>query len=415
VPRRAEKSKPKRPTRIEPGKVQEFVHSLNLLVDPDQVAERIARGLQDLFAATLVLVFQFQAGHPDLAPSHSLGFEGESLGSPRLSGRGRLAQWLGTHERCFEFTEELQLEDRLDPQERDLFRRLQTRVCVPLISLKRLIGVVLLGSKNPGWRLSPGALELLGMLSAHSALALQSALLHSQQKNRLHRIFLSERLATAGRLATGVAHEIRNPLTVIGSTMQYMAETLEEEDPRQALMRGVLDELERLNKTVEALLRLAPVRERHIEHDLLGPLEQALLLIIAQARQSGIALERSYSEDHFPIQGDPDQIQQVFLNVLLNALQVTGKGGTVSVRVEPWEDLFSGDRSVQVQIADSGPGIPPKDLERIFEPFFTTKPEGSGLGLAICQSLVERNGGEIDVESEVGKGTTLRIRFPLRV
>jgi two-component system, NtrC family, sensor kinase len=372
--------------------------------------------MQDLFAATLVLVFQFQAGRTDLAPSHSLGFEGESLGSPSLSGHGRLAQWLSTHERCFELTEELQLEDRLDPQERDLFRRLRTQVCMPLISLKRLIGIVLLGSKDPGWRLSPGALELLEMLSAHSALALESALLHSQQKNRLHRLYLSERLATAGRLATGVAHEIRNPLTVIGSTVQYMVETLEEEDSRHALMCGVLAELERLNKTVEALLSLAPVREpRHIEHDLLGPLEQALLLIVAQARKSGIAVEKSYSEDHFPIQGDPDQIQQVFLNVLLNALQVTGKGGTVSVRVEPWEDLFSGDRSVQVQIADSGPGIPPEELERIFEPFFTTKPEGSGLGLAICQSLVERNSGEIDVESEVGKGTTLRIRFPLRV
>jgi signal transduction histidine kinase len=406
-----------RPVRVNRKKVQQFVRSLGLLVDLDEVVKEIAQGVRDLFGAPLILVVQLDPGGDDFVPGHGLGFEAGDLKEVGLARHGLLATWLVGNERCLELSEDLQLEERLDPEERALLRRLKVRCCMPLISSKRLIGIILLGSSDPSWRLSQSDKELLEMLAAHAALALENALLHSQQRDRLRRLYLDERLATAGKVATGVAHEVRNPLTVISSSVQYVLGTLPEDDSRRELLGEVLAEVRRINRTVEGLLNLSPVREsRQRRLDLLRPLEEALVLAEAQARQKGITIERSYGRDHFPVQGDPDQLKQIFLNLLLNASDATGGGGTIRVRVTARGSLYEAgpDRRVQIEISDTGCGIPAEELDRVFDPFFTTKPNGSGLGLAICQSLAERNGGQMDLESEVGLGTTVRLRFPLR-
>jgi signal transduction histidine kinase len=371
--------------------------------------------LRRLFGADLVLVLVQEPGHSDFTPRYSLGFDPAALAGAGIAGRGRLAHGLRAEEQCTNLARRLEVLENLDPAERDLLVRLRVQVCLPLLSLGRLLGMILLGSTDPAWRLGREEEELLEMLSVQAALSLENALLHSQQRDRLLRLYRAERLATAGRLAAGVAHEIRNPLTVISSTVQYLVQGIPTDDPRWELAQGLLAAVARVDRTVESLLRLARTRETpRAEHNLLASLDRALLLIEAQARQGDITVEKRYSRESFVVLCDPDRMEQLFLNLLLNALQATAAGGRITAAVDLWEDPYNpADRRVQAEIADTGTGIPVEELEKVFEPFFTTKSEGSGLGLPISLSIVESYEGEIDVHSEPGRGTTVCVRFPL--
>jgi signal transduction histidine kinase len=398
---------------VDRRKVHELVRSLTLLTDPDELMQRVGDGLQELFGPDLVLVFQTEPGGERFTPGYQKGFDPEALRDVAFSTRGSLARSLSGRDRCIALARELDLLDHLDAHEREMLGTLRAQLCAPLISLGRLIGMVLLGSTDPQWRLAEEDRQLLEMLTAQAALALESAVLHSQQRDRLHRLYRAERLATAGKLAAGVAHEIRNPLTVISSTVQYILQGIPEDDPRRGLTEAVLHEVSRMNRTVEGLISLGRVREaRKIEVNLLDPLDQARLLVEGQARQRQVRIEKRYGAKRFLMLGDPDLLQQVFLNLLLNAIQATEADGSVTIRAVPWDDPYAPGRKVQVEIADTGRGIPEEDRDRIFDPFFTTKSEGTGLGLPICQSIVERMEGEIDLHSQPGRGTTVCVRFP---
>lgn len=400
------------PSRAE---VHELVRSLSGLVDPDALLETAGQELRRLFGADLVLVFLQEPGRGDFIPRYSLGFDAEALAGAGFPGRGSLARWLEANGKCADLARRLDLAETLDPAELELLDRLRSQLCVPLVSLGRLLGIILLGSTDPAWRLSHEALELLEILAAQTALALENSVLHSQQRDRIQRLYRAERLAMAGKLAAGVAHEIRNPLTVISSTVEYILRGIPEDDPRRGLTEAVLHEVARINRTVEGLLSLGRVREaRQSEVNVLKPLEQARLLVEGQARERGVRMEKRYDDRRLIVRGDADQLQQVFLNLLLNALHATEPGGSITIRTEAWEDPRdpAAGGKVQVEIADTGRGIQRTDLDKVFEPFFTTRPEGSGLGLAICQSIVESHEGKIDLRSRLGQGTIVRVCLP---
>jgi two-component system, NtrC family, sensor kinase len=407
--------------RTDRAAVYELVRSLSLLVDPDALLEKVGEGLRHLFRADLVLVLLREVEQGDFTPCYSLGYDSRVLAGVGMSGRGRLARRFGGDTHCLDLADRLELQEHIDPAEQELLARLKVQLCLPLVSLGRLIGMILLGSTDSAWHLARESRELLEILGAQVALALENAVLHSRQSDRLRRLYRAERLATAGRLAASVAHEIRNPLTVISSTVEYILRGISEDDPRRGLTEAVLHEVARINRTVEGLLSLGRVREvRESEVDLLKPLEQARLLVEGQARAKGVRLDNHYGR-RLMVYGDADQLQQVFLNLLLNALEATDPGGRIAIRVEALEDppcptaggpVQGRSRRVQVEISDTGRGIKRADLDRIFEPFFTTRSDGSGLGLAICQSIVERHEGEIDIRSKPGQGTTVRVCLP---
>ena len=400
---------------VDRRQVQEFVRSLTLLSDPDEVIRYVGDGLQKLFGADLVIVLQTEPGGERLVVSYSRGHEDDSLQELKISTQGKLARWLASKEHCVSLAREFELLDHLEPAEREVLNDLRTRFCAPLISLGRLIGMILLGSTTSDWNLLEEDQQLLDLLSAEAALALESSVLHSQQHDRIQRLYRAERLAMAGKLAAGVAHEIRNPLTVISSTVEYILRGIPEDDPRRGLTEAVLHEVARINRTVEGLLSLGRAREaRQSEVDVLKPLEQACLLVEGQARAKGVRVDKHYGGRRLIVYGDADQLQQVFLNLLLNALQATDRGGSLAIRAEASEDPSSpaAGGKVRIEIADTGCGIKRTDLDRIFEPFFTTRLEGSGLGLAICQSIVERHEGEIDIRSRPGQGTAVRVSLP---
>jgi signal transduction histidine kinase len=226
---------------------------------------------------------------------------------------------------------------------------------------------------------------------------------------RLHRTQMSraEHLATLGELATGLAHEIRNPLAGIAGVIEIIGRDLPTTSPARAVVKDVRQEIARINQIVTDLLQTArPHPPKVRKSDLNTTVEHAVML----GRQQALAksIEITFQKDPVlpEVEHDSDQIHQVLLNLLLNALQAISVNGKVAVTIK------SQGSSAVVEVADNGRGIPPEDLPNIFRPFYTTKGEGTGLGLSLARRIVEDHHGRIDVTSTVGKGTTFAVALP---
>jgi two-component system nitrogen regulation sensor histidine kinase GlnL len=240
-----------------------------------------------------------------------------------------------------------------------------------------------------------------------------------QLENEVRR---GETLAAAGRMAVGVAHEIRNPLGAIRGAVQLLARELGPE-PRLAEYTDVLlKEVDRVNRIIETLLDLGrPVQVRCVPLNLHQILERVILLAEESARAAGVSVVRRYDPSLPPILGDEDRLLQVFHNLVRNAIDAMKQGGrlTLSTRASlnalyGKMDLGGGQRTmVEVALADEGSGIPAAARARIFDPFFTTKERGLGLGLAICHRILEEHRGAIHVESAEGRGTTVTCFLPI--
>ncbi|HEX3552563.1 MAG TPA: ATP-binding protein [Thermoanaerobaculia bacterium] len=404
-----------RRSRLNRRAVQELSRSLALIVDREALEASVAARIRELFDPDRMAILEPDPATTSFLPGFSLGLKDSELSGLRLAARGKLARWLAVNETCLDLDRQPGVHEYLDPAERDLLDGLRLNLCVPMVSLNRLTGILLLGSDRPGWTLSRADVELLNLLASQASLAFENAALYRAQRERLDRLHRAERLAAVGQLAAGVAHEIRNPLTAIRSTMQYLLRGLDPGEPKHQLVAELLSEVDRINSTVGGLLSLSRSGEiRRAEIDLLEPLGQAVQLVQAQAAEQGVAIDSDLGGPARRVLGDAGQLKQVFLNLLLNALQSMPGGGRISVAVSPWPPLRGREDApwVQVRIADTGPGIPPDQLRRVFDPFYTTKRDGTGLGLAICHGIVEQHEGEIQMESEVGSGTTVSVRLP---
>jgi len=222
----------------------------------------------------------------------------------------------------------------------------------------------------------------------------------------------SERLATLGQVAAGIAHEIRNPLVGIGSTASLLLEDFSEGDSRRDDLKTILKETRRLDRIVNQIVDYARPREfLPVTFQLEDLLKESLQVLSKPLHEKGIQVSHHYPDHLSALQADRDQLKQVILNILQNAIEAMPTSGTlrVSIREEPYEK----EPGVRLRVADSGKGIDPNVLSRIFDPFFTTgKHRGTGLGLAICRNIVEAHGGEIHAESQLQVGTTVSMWLP---
>ncbi len=229
---------------------------------------------------------------------------------------------------------------------------------------------------------------------------------HFQQMER------ADRLASVGEMAAGIAHEIKNPLTGIAAAITIIKDDFEPGDPRTEIVNEVLEQIKRLDKTVNDLLFFGkPTPPEPTLTNLNRVVEKTVAF--ASQHKSGKNIEKKLELEPTlpPVYVDPKQIQQVFLNLILNALQAMQTGGLLTVSTALIE--ADGSKWARVSIADTGPGIPEQLLAKIFIPFFTTKAQGTGLGLAICHKLVTQHGGRLGVESEDGKGTVFTVDLPV--
>jgi len=227
----------------------------------------------------------------------------------------------------------------------------------------------------------------------------------------LHRTQMSraEHLATLGEMATGLAHEIRNPLAGIAGVIEIIGRDLPTTSPARSVVRDVRQEIARINHIVTDLLQTArPHPPKVRKTDLNTTVEHAVMLGRQQALAKSIEISMHKDPSLPEVEHDSDQIHQVLLNLLLNALQAISPEGKVSVTIKQL-----GTDAV-IEVADNGRGIAPENLPNIFRPFFTTKGDGTGLGLSLARRIVEDHQGRIDVSSTVGQGTTFMVILPLQ-
>ncbi|MBC8418750.1 MAG: PAS domain-containing protein [Desulfobacterales bacterium] len=219
----------------------------------------------------------------------------------------------------------------------------------------------------------------------------------------------SQRLASIGRLAAGVAHEIRNPLSSIKGFATYFKERYREIPEDQKTAEIMIQEVERLNRVIGQLLEFArPMSIQKRPVSLSDEISASLKMVEGDAQGKGININFKRDPGKGDVWIDPDRIKQVLLNLYLNAIEAMGSGGTLSVELV--QDDASG--RLQIRVSDTGTGIKDEDLPHLFDPYFTTKPSGTGLGLAIVHNIIESHGGEVSVESRYGEGTTVTIRLP---
>jgi PAS domain S-box-containing protein len=227
-------------------------------------------------------------------------------------------------------------------------------------------------------------------------------------------LWQASKLATMGELAASIAHELNNPLATISLRIELLANSLSNDEEKSHLIKIIAGEVERMAKLIGRLLRFS----HHHEHEfvplnLRDEIENSLELVEYHLRARKIQVEREFDDNLPTIQADPEQLRQIFLNLLTNASDAMPQGGTLVTRLRS-VDSDNGGRGIRIELSDSGLGITPADLERIWEPFFTTKPEGkgTGLGLSISRRAIEAHHGTISIGSDSGKGTTVRIFLP---
>ncbi len=225
------------------------------------------------------------------------------------------------------------------------------------------------------------------------------------------RVAQSERLASLGMLAAGVAHEVNNPLGGILALTALTLEDMPREDPNRENLEEVIKQTARCRDIVKGLLEFSRESEITAEPvDLNKILQETLSLVARQAHFFNIIVTSRFHPGLPPVMADGSQLQQVFLNVIINAVQAMEEKGSLEITTRPCSE----NRFVEALISDSGPGIPPEKIDHIFDPFFTTKPsgQGTGLGLSIAYGIVRKHGGMITASGSLGQGTTFTIRIP---
>ncbi len=229
---------------------------------------------------------------------------------------------------------------------------------------------------------------------------------HNQQMERV------DRLASVGEMSAGIAHEIKNPLAAISGAINVLASDFPEDDSRREVIGKVLEQIARLDKAATDLLYFG--RPGKPSFDLVDTnelLKKTLFFVAQHPEARNVHQTKEFTRNLPPVLVDEKQLQQVFFNVIINAIQAMDGGGTLLLQTDL---VKKGDKEVvRVLVGDSGPGIPPEALRKMFTPFFTTKTQGTGLGLAICRQLMEQQGGTIHVASRMGDGTRVTIELPV--
>ena len=291
---------------------------------------------------------------------------------------------------------------------RTAMEQMRAGITVPLMGNDRVLGFLNLWDERIPEAFASDEIALILELADQFAAVVENSKLYERMRER-------DRLAALGEMAAGLAHEIRNPLGAIKGAAQCLDPKTVPTEERE-FIEVIVEEVNRLNGVVTAFLDYSrPLKQSFGPTDVNEVVTRTMRLIQNDVPKH-ITLNETFAEGLPKVDGDAEQLKQVLINLVQNAIQAIGeRHGEINVRVvrpERFGDFRAPD-TVEVQVSDTGPGIPPDQQVNIFVPFFTTKQKGTGLGLAICQRIVKNHGGAISVQSRVGEGTTFTIRLPL--
>lgn len=302
---------------------------------------------------------------------------------------------------------------------------LRTIVCIPLRSprgddaaegVPRAVGAIYVDNQETSAPFSADSLKTVEALARHAALAIENALLFERERDRIEelrsaqkQLLQSEKLATIGQMAAGIAHELNTPLTYIMGNLELL-ESLADSPAEKEMLSSIAVGAERITGLAQRLLAFSrPAEEEPVALAVNDVIERSLELCHYQILKGGVQLRKELAAGLPAVQGVANQLETALINLVVNAVHAMEGGGTLQVSTAPR------DGHVEIAVADSGQGIPVEIQPTIFEPFFTTKPEGkgTGLGLSTVLMIVERHKGRIEFTSAPGRGTTFRISLPV--
>lgn len=396
--------------------LSEFNRSLTLIVDKSLLIGNIVAKVKQICPVESVYIFLLDEN------TGKFKLQNEAKNKPvTLTNRSRLISWLAVNEKHLIISRHPDIVSYFPPEEQEIIRQLGAELIFPLKIMNQINGTIFLGKKTDGAPFTEQELNLLSILINQATFAIEHASLYEQQTERLKKMYRTDRLATLGELAAGAAHEIRNPLTAIRSTIQYLSKDFSADPVKSEMVTELISEVERINKIVQGLLSFArPSDLNTSDINIEQLINQTLLLVTNTLRKQNVEVEFEYFTDNTTIQGDAEQLKQVFLNIILNAIEAMGKNPpersrTLIISIEKGTPINTHSRYLIISFEDSGKGIEQKNIENVFNPFFTTKEEGTGLGLAICYGIINRHEGEIEVKSVPDKGTCINIKLPQRI
>jgi two-component system, NtrC family, sensor kinase len=396
----------------------EYNKSLALISDIKQLNQNFKARIKELVAVEKVLVLLGEPDHGQFQPYITNSVNSTDIPSITFNYHDKLIFWLEVNRTHLLVDSAREVLSFLDDHERELIYKNQIHYIYPFIVMNKVKGLVLLGKKTDGSSFTIDETEVLNTFLGQSAFAFENALLNHQQRERVRKMYRADRLATLGELAAGAAHEIRNPLTSIRSTIQYLAKKTGDKDDKE-MVSDLLGEVDRINEIINGMLSFSRNEKVHHEEvNLKEILSQVLKLVNNAAKKKKIDLQVNYASDDEIIYVDQSQLKQVIINVLMNAIQaITKESGSIQVSVV----LSRGSSEIGnenplpyylIEVEDNGKGIDDKEIERLFDPFYTTKPEGTGLGLSISYGIIQKHGGDVEIKSTVGVGTKVIIKLP---
>jgi len=301
---------------------------------------------------------------------------------------------------------------------------LRTIVCIPLRSprgddaegVPRAVGAIYVDNQETSAPFSADSLKTVEALTRHAALAIENALLFERERERIEelrsaqkQLLQSEKLATIGQMAAGIAHELNTPLTYIMGNLELL-ESQAASPAQKEMISSIAVGAERITGLAQRLLAFSrPAEEEPVALAVNDVIERSLELCHYQILKGGVQLRKELAAGLPPVPGVANQLETALINLVVNAVHAMEGGGTLQVTTA------ARDGHVEIAVADSGQGIPVEIQPTIFEPFFTTKPEGkgTGLGLSTVLMIVERHKGRIEFTSATGRGTTFRITLPV--
>jgi two-component system NtrC family sensor kinase len=231
----------------------------------------------------------------------------------------------------------------------------------------------------------------------------------TERKKLEYQIFQAEKLAAIGQLAAGMAHEINNPIFVISGRAEMLLEGTDLSQEARKDIEIINSQADRIRKLVDSLLKFSRHNSKQLQEVNINDTIEGVLSLIGYHKLPSheVEINKDFALDLRPVKADLNQLQEVFLNLFINAFQAMPNGGRLSIATKNINDKF-----VEIQVGDTGVGIDSKHLKDIFMPFFSTKKEGTGLGLPICYNIVKDYGGDMFVVTQLNKGTTFTVRLP---
>ncbi len=391
---------------------------VNSSLDTQEAMNNALKGVEQMLDAEVSSIFEVDPARGELFVRLARGAGADHIKHLRLKIGEGIAGWVAQTEKphiCADTSRDPRFFKQFDARS-----GFQTRsiLCVPLKSQDRLIGVLEIINKNSPEGFTDEDLEVMTIMGNMIGPALENARLYSRLKEKLslttdelkvveQKLLQSERLAALGKLSQGVAHEVRNPVMVIGGFVRRFQRGLAPDDEAQEVVSLILGEINRLERMVAEIEAFAVLPPPDLQPgDLAGVLDQVLAETGPALEARQISMERRLPPDLPRIPLDERLMSQALRLLIDNAMEAMPAGGCLTLEITPEP------QSLLLSVRDTGVGIPPEDIPYLFDPFFSSKPDGTGMGLTKVHQVVSDHHGEIRIISGRGQGTVVNIRLP---